>query len=267
MITLVLIYTAFLDIKYREVDPKIWSIAIPLTILLSLNDYTHIAKTWQADLKLHILGLTSIVVVFLGMLVLYYVDMIGGADIFLLLMLIVGYPNSVAYYCSSNIVCIAGYSGTPASNYLPFVVIIMMNTVIAALLLVLAIGTINILVFREQLRRVPGFHRKLIYSVSALPLRVDKIAIAKYWFPLETCISKDCSTRDYKDLYKISDEEDFIRRREMLKELVEKGVLDPSTRVWATYGLPFIALVLVGLLISIIFGDKLFVALAKLFLI
>ncbi len=263
MITLVLVYTALLDIKYREVDPRIWYIAIPLVIILSIDDYKYIINAWQTDFQPHILGLASTMIVLLGLLILYYADMIGGADVFLLLMLILGYPASTTYYCKHVFICIIGSANTPVSNYMPFALIIVLNTIIVALSLILAIGIVNVLVFRRHLERVPGIRRKLIYAISALPLRVGRIVTAKYWFPLEGCVSKDCSKRDYKDIYKISDEEEFVKEKEILKKMLVEGVLSPDTRIWATYGLPFIALVLAGFLLSMALSDILFTAMTN----
>lgn len=72
-----LVHTAILDVKYREVDPKIWLIYSPLSIFLYFN-------LDSLNLFIYLYSFFAVLAVFLGF---YVVSFMGGADLFAILIL------------------------------------------------------------------------------------------------------------------------------------------------------------------------------------
>ncbi|MEM3925998.1 MAG: A24 family peptidase C-terminal domain-containing protein [Desulfurococcaceae archaeon] len=106
----------------------------------------------------------------------------------------------------------------------------------------------------EHLKKIPLKYR-IIYMFIAKPIRIRDYIRRKYYFPLEII---DIRNGILNVSWRINinvEKEDLDVVVNKYKELCDRQIIDPDTYIWASYGIPFIIPLTVGLIIYILIGD------------
>ncbi len=221
-----LLYTSLLDIRSREVDPKIWVyFAIPIyasflyQVIIEYEAFLKIAK-------IHLIILLLITAV-LGLL--YYTGLLGGGDLFALFIIASTHPEI-------NGVLLKG-SPFPLSLQ-----VLLFSSIIASFFSIY-FCLYNMINNRDKLRKEPLIY-KLILCFTAIALPVKDVVKKRFWYPLE---------RPWSDeklmFFKV--EEDDLELIERLKEWAREYDT-MNVKIWVTYGSPFLVYILIGYIMAII---------------
>jgi preflagellin peptidase FlaK len=229
-----LITTSAMDIRTREIPPRIWSIIIPVLIL-----FTSVELFLMKNLFYVIVTVVGVVIVVIAVGLLYYVGLMGGGDLFALTAIAVANPwNPLSFIRGGDI------------DFMPFVVPVLIYSSVSVSFLVVAYFFINISFHRKDLSSLPTKY-KVLYMFTAVPVSVNDLLRKKYWYPLE----RPWKRERYSLFFDVGEEDADIK--EILHKMVEEGSISPQERLWSTYGIPFIVLILLGYILSILGGDKL----------
>ena len=222
---MVLIVATYYDLKFREINPWLWVPFIAFGTVFTVY-------------KL-LLGVLDVIIIMFSLiaplttLLLTYVGLIGGADFLALLSIALLMPK-----CPD----ILGFSLLPPS------LVILAYSVFIMVGISLGIAIINILLYRNELKRVPR-RLRILYLFTALPLRVNTILNTKFWFLLE--IPWENKFRATFDI-----NEDPSKHREVLSKKLNERAIEDVTRIWSTWGIPHIALYFIGFLIFLALKDN-----------
>jgi preflagellin peptidase FlaK len=229
-----LVATSIMDIRTREIPPKIWSLIIPTLFLLTSTELLLIKNLFNV-----VITIIGVVIVVIAVGFLYYVGLMGGGDLFALIAIAVANPwNPFSMIRGGNI------------DFMPFIIPVLIYSSVSVSLLVIAYFFINVAYHRKELSRLPSKY-KIIYVFTAVPVSVSDLLRKKYWYPLERPWRKE----RYSLFFDVGEEDADIK--EILKKMVEEGGISIQEKLWSTYGIPFIVLILLGYLFSLIGGDKL----------
>ena len=221
-----LLYTSLLDIRSREVDPKIWVyFAIPIyasfiyQVTIEYEEFIKMAKIYLVILLLIMVVLT----------LLYYTGLLGGGDLFALFIIASTHPEVNGILLK----------GAPFPLSLQ---VLLFSSVIASFFSVY-FCLYNIVNNRDKLRKEPLIHR-IILCFTAIALPVKDVVKKRFWYPLE---------RPWSDeklmFFKV--EEDDLELMKHLKEWArQNGAM--NVKIWVTYGSPFLVYILIGYIIAII---------------
>lgn len=226
-----LFYTSALDIRYREVDPKLWAyFGAPITLLGAL-EARRLAMVGSEEVLLA--WALSVAVVVGTFALLYRYGMVGGGDLFALAVISASHQVNPLH-----------------AGYYPFPLLVALYLSLPLLCFTLSILFTNVLFFRKELSRVPRRLRPY-YLFTAVPRKVDSIRSSRYWFLLElpVCDGKGCNMR-YRRTFGI--EEDYRYHQRLLEELLAKGFIRGDDRLWATYGLPLLVFVSIGYVLALL---------------
>jgi preflagellin peptidase FlaK len=235
---------SFFDLKTREVDDRVWlaygGIGLALTILrLAVNP------------SLLILILASIGVTTLVSIGLFYFGLFGGADAKAIICLGLTLPLPPLGFLP-----ILGY----VHPFFPVVVAIMgfALSVSAALWFALT----NLLTYsRQRADMFKGLEhesklRKLFAGITGYPAEFSRLRSTFYLYPMEE-VEQDANgnmRRVFKFFFSAeADRDEMVAKfNESISELGYEG------KVWVTPGLPMLVFILVGLVVTLVFGDLIF---------
>jgi preflagellin peptidase FlaK len=203
VVLLALTYTSWLDLRTREVEPKLWLYFSTLLLAVSLL---------ESPLMLGVLDESLLLIQLLGgalavglMAALYYAGMMGGGDLFASTMILAAHP----------------WPPLLRPLLLPFLLDILVYSAISFLVIVPLIMIYNILFHRDDLRRLERLRSKLVAAATGIPVRVgDYVRSSSWLFPLEDYRSGE---RMFRHSFDIDEEPDEHRR--MLRRLLEEGRL------------------------------------------
>ncbi len=236
IILAVLIYASILDVRYREVEPKVWLFTgIPVAILTILIEW---AKGFPKIDFMYIFLNTILVVAAVGGL--YYANLMGGGDLFSLV--IVAYSNPV------NPLVEIGFIKSNLGFNMPFIIPVLLYSSVIAIMYSLVLSLYNLILNKSEVKRLPRRVR-ILYIATARPIRVKDLLKKRFWYPLERPWSKD----RFKFAFNV--EEDDVEIINTIRMLVSKGKISLEDKLWCTYGLPFILFITIGLIVSCVGGD------------
>ena len=227
--------TSYLDVKYREVNPKIW-------IIFGL--FGGILTIFEVLMKKYLL-LIAIVNIILGFsigIISYYSGLFGGADFLCLFVLSIMHPYPPIrpiYY---------------VGPMYPFILTIAVNS----LLLSLAIPIVNLIrniKNHRHLRRLKApLKYKLLYLFIGYPVSIEKYLNMKFAYPLTILeLHEDKLITRYRLTFDINEEHQEHQKN--LKELIDKGVLRKDDVIWVTQGIPLLVFITLGYIMSLSLGD------------
>jgi len=219
-----LTYTSILDIKYREVDLKVWFI---FGVTASILTFLEIMVYGFTIINLIRLAVSVVLALSIGGLT-YYLDLFGGADLFALIVLAIMHPwNPIKPLFKLKI-------------ELPFILTILINSLIT---------------YKVISKLSIPMKYKIAYMFLGFPTTIDKYLKMKFSYPLT--IYEVSSNGGIKVKYRLtfSIEEEHYEHQEKLEKLVKKGLLKYDDIVWVTQGIPLLVFITLGYIISIIFGD------------
>ena len=218
-------YLSALDVKTREIDPKIWIFLIPIVVLLTVIEI--ISYGVYAVISLFVIGViinTVIAILF------YYFNLFGGADMFGLITLSMAVPiyNNVLY------------------NRL----IILEQLLIPLYASVIGI-TLSIIFFiynvvKKNWNKLPnvGNKGKILLLFMGVPVTINRYVNGmKFFYPLTIYKCQEIKKNNPCTIsirYSFNIDEEYQDHIQRLKGYLNKGLVLGDDIVWVTYGLPFI---------------------------
>ena len=237
----VLVYTSALDLRFREVEPKLWLyVGAPLA-LISLYEALHLPR--EISRVMLMVNAVGSAIILASVAALCLAGMMGGGDLFALLVIEAAHPWPFML------------SLTP----IPFLVLVMIYTASSFLVIIPLMIAYNLLANRAELKRIDGFWNKVVAASTAIPVRVGDYVESKSWFfPLE----------DYREGRRVfrrsfDVDEDPQEHRNAMRKLISEGLLREDQRIWVTYGIPFLVPLTIGYVASIMVGGAPVLSLIK----
>ncbi|BFH72653.1 A24 family peptidase C-terminal domain-containing protein [Sulfurisphaera javensis] len=219
-----LLHTSYLDLKTREIDLKIWLIYSPLVILF-IFEYKHLSL---------FLYLYSVITTNMLILVFYWLSLMGGADLFL--SLILSFSNASVKPFLFPALSMLGLE--------PLTILLYSSAMI------FFAGVLNLLKNYKYTSGYP-FTTRLTLSLSGKRITVREFLNSKFLFPL-TQIDEQSGTITLRTTFSV--EEDDAEWRKKFKEYVEKGLIKEDDYIWVMWGVPVIPFIAIGYFLSLIVG-------------
>jgi len=220
---LMLIITSIFDIKSREVPEKLWIPFAPLAV------FTY--------LELHYVNLLlfvySVVVSVALLMVMTYVGLMGGADVVLILLLGLGNPVVMPIFFP-RLSLLGGEAIT---------------VVLYTSLIITLVGLYNTIRNWKYTKDVTGANRFLL-AFSGKRMTVSQFLNSRFYFPL-TEIDESGRMR-LRTTFRTDEDDAYWRKK--YAELLERGVVNESTEIWVTWGVPVIPFFLIAYVISLVVG-------------
>ncbi len=234
-----LLYTSVLDIKYREVDLKIWFI---FGIIASILTLLEIIAYGFVITKVLTLIISIMLALGIGGLA-YYSDLFGGADLFALIVLAVLHPWSPLEPLFK------------LKIELPFILTILINSLVLSLAIPLANVVRNVMNYNVVAKLNMPIKYKLAYVFLGFPTTIEKYLKMKFSYPLT--LYETTSDGKVKVLYRLtfSIEEEHQEHQKKLRNMLSKGLLKRDDIIWVTQGIPLLVFITLGYIASLFFGD------------
>jgi len=234
-----LLYTSILDIKYREVDWKVWLV---FGIISSILTFLEIMIYGFVITDLVRLVISVVMALGIGGLA-YYLDLFGGADFFALVVLAVMHPwNPLKPLFKLKI-------------ELPFILTILVNSLIMSLIVPLTNVIRNLMNYKAISKLSIPMKYKIAYMFLGFPTTIGKYVKMKFSYPLTVYEISSTGRIKVKCRLTFSIEEEHYEHQEKLKRLVKKGLLRYNDIVWVTQGIPLLVFITLGYIVSLVFGD------------
>jgi preflagellin peptidase FlaK len=243
-----LLYASWSDYKTREVSNRVWAVYAPIALFLSLAELLLYEPS-----KLPLFGLSFGLTVIIAF-VLFYSGGFGGADSKALMCIALALPFSTETLFQP--IFASGVS--PLSQTL-FPLTIFSNSVLFA-----AASGIYMLL-RNLIKRVAtgkklfegaltneSVGKKILVMVTGYKVPVVKLKEKWHVYPMED-VEDDGENQLKRKLVVVPKDEGRNEIVERLSNAVNTGKI--SDYVWATPGLPMLIFVTIGLIVSLLLGD------------
>ncbi|MDT7901827.1 MAG: A24 family peptidase C-terminal domain-containing protein [Acidianus sp.] len=218
-----LIHVSILDLKYREVDFKIWLIYLPLVVFFIF--YVH-----RIDLFLYSYSLgVSVFVLYMF----YKLSLMGGAD--LMAILIIGLSNPSVYPLFFPTFSELGME--------PLIVILYSS------ISVFLVSLYNLVKYFKYTKGMP-FSKRIILALSAKRIKVKDFLNSSFLFPLTQV--DDNGNVTLRSTFSI--EEDDNEWKQKFRKLVEERRISEDSYIWVAWGVPVLPFMLIGYLLSLVLG-------------
>lgn len=231
----ILLYTSYLDIKSREVEPKIW------IIYGGLGGFLTLIELFRNNLSIIHIILSIGIALAIGF-VSFYFGLFGGADFLAILSISITHP-------------------WPPFNPLfqliipyPFILTVILNSLLMSLIVPLINVTKNFRNYNFLINSNIPFKYKVFFIFLGYPIKVSKYLKMKYLFPL--MIFEDLNGKlsvKYRLTFNI--DEEHANHQLKLKKLIEKGFISADDVIWVTQGVPLLVFITIGYFISLMLGD------------
>lgn len=245
-----LLYSSWSDYKTREVSNRVWMIFAPLALAFTLAGIL----LYNVE-RLPWFGLVLGVMTAFALL-LFYAGGFGGADSKALICIALALP----FFPESLMTPIFAEGLSPlAQNIFPF-------TIFSNSILVAAASVIVMLLINAKQRVTTGKHvfegslateslwRKILVLMTGYKVPLARLKEKWHVYPMEDIVKEDGDETSLKRklviMPKDEGREEIVER---LSRAVASGKID--SKVFATPGLPMLIFITVGLIISLILGD------------
>jgi preflagellin peptidase FlaK len=243
-----LIYASWSDHKTREVSNRVWVVYAPLALFLSIAELLLYEPS-----RLPFFGLSFGITAVLALL-LFYSGAFGGADAKALMCIALALPFSV----ESLFTPLVSGGVSPLSQTL-FPLTIFSNAVLFA-----AATGIYMLFYQIVWHKKTGkktfegslaresVGKKLIAMITGHKVSVSKLKEKWHVYPMEDA-EEDGENPPKRKLVVVPRDEGRDEIVARLSKAADSGRID--SYVWATPGLPMLVFITVGLIVSLVFGD------------
>lgn len=222
---IMLIITSYMDLRTREVDPRVWiPFAVAAAVLIIVRIYSH----WDP-----------------GYLAYLLLSMIPPAILFILgLLRMMGLADPIALAIVSLLI-----PAPPPDLILPpSMVVLILASISMLLLLVLPMLFINIPRLSLISKRCGSKYLVVLITLTGFPVSVERFLGSKFLYPLiYPLLSGDGVLWICRGSFEI--EEDPRAHREAISMLLEKGYIDREEIIYVTWGVPYIVFILLGVLL------------------
>lgn len=246
-----LVYASWSDYKTREVSNRVWVIYAPTALLLTITELLFCESAPLSKLALFGLsfGITAVFAI-----ILFYSGGFGGADSKALMCIALALPFST----ESLFPPVFNSGVSPLSQNL-FPLTIFSNSVLFAAASGLYMILRNIIVRVTTGRKLfegtlinESVGKKILVMITGYKVPVTKLKEKWHVYPMED-VDNDLENQFRRKLVIVPRDEG---RNEIVKRLstaVNTGII--NDHVWATPGLPMLIFVTIGLIVSLLLGD------------
>jgi preflagellin peptidase FlaK len=240
-------YFSILDYKYRDIPDKlVWGSLAGSAILLvlSLPDIAYqysVLNTLVFDVTLF-----SSIFIMLVLTLMYFLKYMGGADVLVLLDLLLLFPLYGGYRIT--------VLGRSCSIHLSPIIVILLYASLTLLAIILLRGIWNIVRYWRLMPGEAGLALKTALAFIGRPVKISEYLKMKHYYPLELIEVRDEHvTRRIRLSFSI--EEEYYEHQETIRSLLEKGLISGDDYIWVTLGIPFLVPLLFGFIGFILAGD------------
>ncbi len=235
------------DLRYREIPDKyVWGF---LSGCILLFIFSLLICNTNYPLQFILIYIIMSLVIVPGLFfVLYKLDYIGEADFYVVLGLSILFPLGSIYKY------VVFYENSMLIHIPPILVMVLYSTAMLVVLTLLK-GLVFGLAWKKYLPKNLGIYKKILLLFIGKPMRIKDFLKSKHYYPLT--VFKP-SNEGVEVSYRLSfsvEEEDYRIHQNKLKELIDKGIVDPEQIIWVTYGIPYIVALLFGYLLLLVLGD------------
>jgi len=218
-----LVHVSILDVKYREIDTKIWLFYSPLVLFFIYN-----IKFLNIYLFLYSFIVTILILYFF-----YRLSFMGGADLFV--MIILGLADSSVH-----------------PLFYSFFSIIGMEPIIIMLFASLLVFMFVIINFIRYYKYTVGLSisKRILLSISGKRMKIKDFINSKFLFPLS--VIDDKGNESLRTSFSV--DEDDREWRDKYTKLVLKNIINEDKVIWVAYGIPVLPFILFGYIVSLIIG-------------
>jgi archaeal preflagellin peptidase FlaK len=255
-----LIYSSWSDYKTREVTNKVWAVYAPIALILSLAEFMFYSP---ADLPFF--GLSAGVTIGFAFL-LFYTGAFGGADSKAFMCIALALP-----FFPVNLLTPLLAGGLSPLSQVIFPVTILSNAVLIA-----ALSAIYLLI-RNLARKAstgkPLFEgtltqesvgKKILVLLTGQKFPLATLKDKWHIYPMEDItVEETAGSAPKRKLVIVPKDEGRNEIIQRLSKAAEEGKID--SKVWATPGLPMLIFVTIGLIVSLLLGDVVWILVGHLF--
>jgi preflagellin peptidase FlaK len=247
-----LLYASWSDHKTREVSNTVWLVFAPLALALTLSELLLFDTTANILLYGICFGLTSAFTI-----ILFYSGGFGGADAKALMCLALALP-----FFPENLFTPLGTISPISQTFFP--VTVFSNSVLLAAATAVYVFLRNIFGHLRNGKKLfedyenASLGRKILVLITGYKVSIAKLKEKWHVYPLEDIEETDEKTLKRK-LVVIPKDENRNAIVERLAKAVETGKISDS--LWATPGLPMLIFITAGLIITLLFGDIVWICL------
>ncbi len=247
LVVLFFLYSAWSDYKSREVSDKVWIVLAPLSLGLTLAEFTLYEPSQLVSYGI-CFGLTSVFAI-----ILFYTGGFGGADAKALMCLALALP----FYPEQLLTPVAGPPSPISTSFFPITVF--SNSVLFAAFSAVALLGYNVI--QRMKTKEPFFEgdlgseslgKKITVMITGYKASYLKLKEKWHIYPMEDV--EETSDKAFKrKLVILPRDEGREKIVERLGTAMSAGII--KDKVWATPGLPMLIFVTAGLIVALFFGD------------
>jgi preflagellin peptidase FlaK len=246
-----LLYASWSDYKTREVTNRVWAIYAPTAVILTIVEM--LLNEQELFTKLSLFGLSFGVTAAIA-LILFYSGGFGGADSKALMCIALALPISTETFFQPIFP-----SGISPLYQVLFPLTIFSNSVLFAaasgiyMLLrnLIQRATTGTKLFEGNLA-TESIGKKIIVLVTGYKIPLEKLKEKWHIYPMED-VNDNGEKPPERKLVIVPKDEGRNEIVERLSNAINTGKI--SSRVWATPGLPMLVFVTIGLIVTVLFGD------------
>ena len=240
---IILSILGYQDWKTREISDKIVYFYLGCSTILFIASTIVLLGNYPPILLLLYIG-SSLLATMVLFGILYKFNLIGDGDVYV--------ATSIGLLYSYPFATLIGIGLLP-----PALIIVIYATLIG--LLNSVFNAIRVLVKNRKQFRELSLKHKLIVPFLAKPVKIRDYIENRYkhHFPIQVFNILNGRVESKFNILRGINEDTSSN----IKDIVEKGLVNPDTYIWITPGIPYVFHLLLGLLLYILLGDKLIIVL------
>lgn len=259
LVTSFLAYLSYLDLKYREVPDKLlYLFVLTCIIFSSINIYINLIVKCKPLILELILFTLSIMIGPLFSYILYRLDFLGPADVYIIAGLSLAFYNDLIYD-------IALLKSLQPIHVPPIIPILFYSNIIMAFYIPYNMLR-NIVKYDRVLPpKNIGVKKWIVIIATGRPIKIKDYLHTKHTYVLQLYrLTREGINVEFRTTFSI--EEDPEAQKTMIKSLIKQGYLKEDDYIWITHGVPFIALILTGFVLVLVTGDTILQVIASILL-
>ncbi len=216
-----LVITSYIDVKTREIDPRIW---LPFIVVgAALAIYRVELDPITAPLYIVVSMISPAVLLAMSL-----VGMMGLADPIAMAIVAILIPQP------------PGHLVLP-----PSLVILAISTVLMLVGLVIPISILNLRSIGEIKRYCGSPYKAVIVCMTGFPIKAERFIATRFLYPLiYPVLENESIIWRCRETFDINEDPSVYRGT--IRELIEKRLLKGGEKIYATWGVPYILFILLG---------------------